>query len=316
MNLSTVFRSFSAMSCLVGLIGWLPMTAAQAATITDAAGTTVEVTDASRTVAAGGAVTEIIYALGLQDRIVAVDTTSQYPADALASHPNVGYLRALSSEGLLAVKPTLILAEEDAGPKGVVDQLRAASVPFVTVPDSPTPEGIAQKIRFVGMVMGKAPEAETLAVTLLGDFKILADQLAAVKQRPRVLFILSNAGDRLMAAGAGTSADEIIKLAGGENALVDFHGFKPVNAESIIAAAPDVILMMSSGGGGHASAEAILDNPAIAQTPAGHNRRLVTMDGLYLLGFGPRTAHAAATLAAGLHPELTIAPLPVRDWAK
>ncbi|WP_137391729.1 heme/hemin ABC transporter substrate-binding protein [Rhodoligotrophos defluvii] len=291
------------------------MQPATAATITDGSGRQVEVTDTSRTVAAGGSVTEILYALGLQDRIVAVDTTSLYPAAALAEHPNVGYLRALSSEGLLSVKPTLILAEADAGPKDVVGQLQNASVPFVTVPDEASPEGIAEKIRFVGKVMGKPSEGEHLAATLLADFRSLEEQLAKVNDRPKVLFILSTAGDRMMAAGAGTSADEMIKLAKAENALTDFAGYKQVNGEAIIAAAPDVILMMTRSGA-HAPGEALFANPAIAQTPAGRNKRLITMDGLYLLGFGPRTAHAAATLAAKLHPDAAIAPLPERPWTK
>jgi len=318
MNISTSLRVGAVALALAGFLGLSALSTARAATVTDAGGRTIEIGDTSRTVAAGGSITETLYALGLQDRIVAVDTTSLYPADALAGHPNVGYVRALSSEGLLSVKPSLILAEEDAGPQAVVDQLRSISIPFVTVPDSPDPQGIARKIRFIGEVMGKPGEADRLATTVLEDFSTLEKSLAPLAKRPKVLFILSNAGDRLLAAGSGTSADEMIRLAGGENALVDFAGFKPVNAEAIIQAAPDVVLMMSGAGRGsdHGDIERIFDNPAIAQTPAGRDRRGIAMNGLFLLGFGPRAAHAASELAMKLHPELKLAPLPDRPWVK
>lgn len=289
---------------------------AQAAMVTDGAGHSVEVADASRIVSAGGSITEVLYALGLNDRIAAVDTTSLYPEAALEEHPNIGYVRALSSEGLLSVKPTLILAEADAGPKDVIDQLQSASVTFVTVPDKTSPEGIAEKIRFIGKVVGKDAESEALAAQVLKDFEALKAQLADVKDRPKVLFILSTAGGRMLAGGEGTSADEMIKLAGAENALANFQGYKQVNSEAIISAAPDVILMMTRGDTAHSVGEAIFDDPAIAQTPAGKARRLVTMDGLYLLGFGPRTAHAAAALAEKLHPDANIKPLPERPWTK
>ncbi|WP_342643504.1 heme/hemin ABC transporter substrate-binding protein [Rhodoligotrophos ferricapiens] len=315
MGLKEQLRFGRAMLLGMGMLAGTLIGPAGAETITDGRGRQVDVTDVSRTVSAGGSVTEVLYALGLEKNIVAVDTTSLYPTAALKDHPNIGYLRALSSEGLLSVKPTVILAEADAGPREVVDQLQSASIPFVTVPDIATPEGIAEKIRFIGKVMGKPGESETLAAALLQDFETLKSQLANVSDRPKVLFILSMTGDRLMAGGTGTSADEMIKLAAGENALSNFHGYKQVNNEAIIAAAPDVILMMTRSGD-HSAGEAIFANPAIAQTPAGQKKRLVTMDGLFLLGFGPRTAHAAAELAAKLHPDAEIAALPERAWTK
>ncbi|MGF7162081.1 iron complex transport system substrate-binding protein [Rhodoligotrophos appendicifer] len=288
---------------------------ATSGTITDASGRSVNVENVSRIVSAGGSVTEVLYALGLDKEIVAVDTTSLYPAAALRDHPNVGYLRALSAEGLLAVDPTVILAEADAGPPPVVDQLKGASIPFVTVPDETTPAGVADKIRFIGKLVGKAAEGDQMAATVLADFKALEGKLAAVKDSPRVLFILSVASGRMMASGSGTSADEMIKLAGARNALSGFDGYKPVSAEAVIAAAPDVVLMMTRGGSGHGAGD-ILNDPAISQTPAGKNKRLVTMDGLLLLGFGPRTAHAATELASQLHPEAKIEPLPPRAWTE
>src|SRR4051812_9643521 len=121
--------------------------AAGAVTVRDASGRSIDVKDASRIVSVGGAVTEILYALGVSDRIVAVDSTSLFPADALKQKPNVGYMRALSAEGVLGLNPSLVLAIEGLGPKETVAVLEAATVPLVRVPDRFTAEGIVEKIR-------------------------------------------------------------------------------------------------------------------------------------------------------------------------
>src|SRR5262245_3812762 len=120
---------------MLGAIGAVAGARADAVVIKDAAGRAVEIVDASRIVSIGGAVTEILYALGLEQRIVAVDTTSLYPPRALADKPNVGYMRQLSAEGVLGLSPSLILAIEGAGPKETVAVLERANVPFVSVPD-------------------------------------------------------------------------------------------------------------------------------------------------------------------------------------
>ena len=108
---------------------------ADAIVVRDATGQTVTIRDNSRIVSIGGAITEILYALGLEQRVVAIDSTSFYPPQALHDKPNVGYMRALSPEGVLGLSPSLILATEDAGPKEAVAVLRAAGIPFVLVPD-------------------------------------------------------------------------------------------------------------------------------------------------------------------------------------
>ena len=136
---------------------------ADAVTVRDAGGRNVEVKDASRIVSVGGAVTEILYALGLSDRIVAVDTTSLFPAEALKQKPNVGYMRALSAEGVLGLNPSLVLAIEGAGPKETIAVLEAATVPLVRVPDRYTGDGIVEKIKLVADVAGEHDRGECLA---------------------------------------------------------------------------------------------------------------------------------------------------------
>ncbi len=287
---------------------------AQATELTDADGRTVAVEDLSRVVSIGGSVTEILYALGLQDRIVAVDTTSLYPAQALQDHPNVGYMRALSPEGILSMDPSLILAEEGSGPPGAVTLLETASVPFVLVPSEANAAGVADKIRFVAGAMGVAGDGEAMADAVTTDLETVEKAVGAIEQPVKALFVLSLANGRIMAAGDGTSAATMIEMAGGQNALPGFTGYKPVNDEAILEAAPEVIIMMARGD--HAATiEEVLTHPALSRTPAAEAKRIVTMDGLYLLGFGPRVAQAVRDLAVALYPDLTPPALPERAWA-
>jgi len=254
--------------------------------------------NAERIVAIGGSVTEIVYALGEQDRLVARDSTASYPEQALAL-PDVGYMRALSPEGVLSVKPDGILAIEGSGPPEAVSVLASAGVPFVTVPEGYSGAAIRQKIQAIGAALGVDGKAEALSEKVGADLTDAVEAAHKLNRKSRVLFVLSYTDGRVLASGTGTAADAIIKMAGAQNAVVGFPGYKQLNEEAIAAAAPDVILMMDRGEGGHASA-GILEHAAIAQTPAGKEKRLIKMNGLYLLGFGPRTASAVRELSDDL----------------
>ena len=258
--------------------------------------------DAERIVAIGGTVTEIIYALGEGDRVVAVDTTSLYPPDA-TSKPNIGYVRQISAEGVLSQKPDLIIAESGAGPVDSINILRASGLAFASIPSPPDTAAIPEKIRAVGRAIGRADNAEELAKTVEASLKAVDDKVKeATGPKKKVLFALSLANGRVMAAGNNSSADAMIRLAGGENAVSTIDGYKPLTDEAVIAAAPDVVLVMS-GGAQHLTAEQAFALPALAATPAGRNKAFLTMDGLYLLGLGPRAAAAATELNAMLYPE-------------
>lgn len=297
-----MFGARSLAWCVLALVLSLPAPSAHSAEFVDAAGRTVEVTDTSRVLAIGGSVTEILYALGLEDRIAAVDTTSVHPPQALATKPNVGYMRALSAEGVLSLNPTLILSVEGAGPPNVIEVLQKAAVPFVSVKDEPTAEGVVNKIRFVADVMGVSDSGRELAAKVEDELQRLSQVVASLERRKRVLFVLSLSGGRPMVAGTETKVQGILELAGALNAIEDFEGFKPASDEALLAGAPDAILMMD-----HVSAQTPADDvfaiAALAATPAGENKVLISMGGQYLLGFGPRIAHAARDLANRLYPE-------------
>ncbi|SMC82267.1 heme/hemin ABC transporter substrate-binding protein [Primorskyibacter flagellatus] len=249
----------------------------------------------------GGSVTEIVVALGQQHRLKARDTTSSYPPD-VTNLPDVGYMRALSPEGVLSVGPSLILSEEGAGPPEALDVIRAANVDFVEVPDALTAEGIIRKIEVIGAALDVEARAKGLAAEVEGAMaSALADAERPANSKKRVLFVLSTQGGKINVSGTGTAADAIIRMAGGVNAVTAFEGYKQIGDEAIGLAAPDVILMMDRGGDHGAQKDELFAMPAIKLTPAAQTRSAIRMDGLLMLGFGPRTAQAIATLNDALY---------------
>jgi iron complex transport system substrate-binding protein len=295
---------------IAGCIALLTQTtSARAIELRDAAGRSVSVQDASRIVSIGGAVTEILYALGHANHIVAVDSTSLYPQDALKTKANVGYMRQLSPEGVLGLSPSLVLAAEGSGPKEAVSVLQAASVPFVTVPDHFTGEGVIEKIQLVAAATGSDARGTCLVTKAKADLAALQSLRSRIKTPSRVLFVLSLNNGRAMVAGRDTAADGIIRLAGGTNAASDFDGYKIMNEEGIVAAKPDAVLAMERQGM-KLTGDDIFAAPGFGLTPAAARRSFMSMEGLYLLGFGPRTTRAARDLARSLYPDLGDAMLP------
>jgi iron complex transport system substrate-binding protein len=258
--------------------------------------------DTSKLFPIGGAVTEIVYALGEGDRLVARDSTSMYPEEALKL-PDVGYMRALSPEGVIAVNPTAILAVEGSGPADALAVLKTAGIPFETVPEGYDRAAILKKIDVVGDFLGVPEKARALEEKVGADLDVAIADAARRPQseRKRVLFILSFQNGRIMAAGRHTAADGIIGLAGAINATEDtFDGYKPLTDEAVINAKPDVVMVMTRPGAGSTDEE-VLAHPAIAVTPAGQNKAVLRMNSLHLLGFGPRTASAIRDLNKELY---------------
>jgi len=262
-----------------------------------------------RVVVAGGVITEVIYALGLQDRVAGVDSTSLFPVEALREKANIGYVRALSAEGVLSLKPSLVMLIDGAGPPDAVSLLKESGVRVVQIDDGATPDGVAAKIEAIGAVLGAAEPARRLAAQTKARFEELATLRAALKDKRRVLFVLSLQNGRVLVGGRNTQADAIIRLAGGVNVAGEIEGYKPMTDEAIVAAAPEAVVMMRHSSTHNAPAEELFALAAFARTPAAAKKALVRMDGLYLLGFGPRAPLAARDLMAAIHPEAAIPPL-------
>lgn len=261
------------------------------------AATTLKAEPAQRIVSAGGSITEIIYALGQEHRLVARDSTSNHPSQ-VSELPNIGYVRRLSAEGLLSVNPDLILAEEGAGPPETLDVLAETQVPLTFVPMGHDREAVLTKIKVVADALDVPEDGATLAAQVADAIDTATKNLELADKS--VLFILTMQGGRVLAAGQDTAAQGIIEMAGARNAIEGFSGYKPLGDEAIITAAPDIVLMMEGGRSVSETDEDVLSHPAIAVTPAGQNQALIRMDGMLLLGFSVRTGEAVTELAAEL----------------
>lgn len=256
-----------------------------------------------RIVAVGGAITETVYALGAAGTLVGVDTTSLYP-DAARALPSVGYARALSAEGVLSLAPTAVIASDEAGPPAVLRQLRAARVPVHVLPAEHRIEGLARRTRAVAALLGRAEAGEALAAQWQREAEAAraeAQRLAGGRPPPRVLFVLAHAMNAVRVAGRDTAADAMLTLAGARNALAGVAGYVPLNAEAALAAAPEVLLVTDQGLQAAGGIDGLLRAPGLAATPAGRARRVLSLDALWLLGFGPRLPSAIRTLGQGLH---------------
>jgi iron complex transport system substrate-binding protein len=294
-----------ALGLLLLLHGGAGATAQEPVVVTDVDGIPITIEDASRVATLGGVFTETAYALGAQDQVAAVDASSFYPPEALADKPNFGYYRFLSAEPVLAQAPSLIIGNDETGPPDVVAQLRDAGVPLLLLPDNNDVQAARDLIITLGTVFGRADAAARLVAELDADVDAAEALVARATGTPRVLFILQPPEAPLLVAGGQTAAGSMISLAGGENIYPGFRGYVPMTPEGIVETAPDIILTTDASIERLGGREALLASPGIAQTPAAEAGRLVAMDDLYLLGFGPRTGKAIADLARLLHPELT-----------
>jgi iron complex transport system substrate-binding protein len=262
--------------------------------------------DARRIVTLGGSVTEIVYALGAGDQVVGVDASSVYPAD-VDDKPSIGYFRRVPAEGVLSLNPSLVLALEGTGPPSVLDQLRSAGVRVERVPDASSVAGAKQKIRQIAGVLDREARADTLIQQLEQDLAEARALRSGVTTTPRVLFVYARGSGTMNVAGPGTSAAKMIELAGAANAISGFSGFKPMTAEAVAQAEPDVILMLTRGLESVGGVDGLLEQPGVRLTPAGKNRRILAMDDLLFLGFGPRLGVAVKQLTQMLHPEVDTA---------
>ena len=247
-----------------------------------------------RVISLGGDVTEIVYALGAGDRLIARDTTSRFPEIA-NDLPDVGYLRQLSLEGILSFKPDLVLLSDAARPAPLAERLEAAGIKVARIPYQQDLDGVDLKVNAVAKALNLEKEAKPLLADLAKQREQLT-QLAAFKQLNGV-FILSHAGmGAPMVAGQGSSADSLMQLAGLNNAIQGIKGYKPMSAEGIIAAQPSTLILTQAGLTALGGKEKVWQLPGLQQTPAAKNKQLVIVNDLAFLGFGPRTAQAVLDL--------------------
>lgn len=255
--------------------------------------------NARRVVTIGGAITEIVHALGAGGWIVGTDSTSTFPEE-VNRLPRVGYMRQLSAEGVLSLRPDLVLATAEAGPPAALAQLEAAGVIVRRLPVRHSIAALRANVAAVADGLGMADGARRLIDALDSKWSSCHARVAALEDTPRTMFLLAHGGGAPLVSGRNTAADAMIAYAGAVNAVQAFDGYKPLTAEAAIAAAPQVILVTTQGLENTGGATGLLGRPGLAVTPAGRGRHLVAMDALLLLGFGPRLPDAVDELAGRL----------------
>ena len=242
--------------------------------------------------------TEIVYLLGQENKLVAVDITSNYPKEA-KELPSIGYVRALSAEGVLSLSPTLILGEDDTGPAAVIEQLSRVGIQIEIIPEENTANGIIKKVKCVAEILGVDSIIKDKTLNNLNavakELKLLSE--TNKKEPPKVMFILSMESGSPTVGGVDTSADGLIKMTGATNVMNSFEGWKPVSTEAIIQAKPDFILISERGLNSFGSIEKLGKHPSLVFTPAEKKNNIIAMDGMAMLGFGPRTISSAKEIA-------------------
>lgn len=248
-----------------------------------------------RIVSIGGANTEILYALGFEGQIVGTDTSSIFPKEA-QSTPKVGYARSLSVEGILSLRPDLVLLNNEAGPPAVLAQLKQTGVPVLMTKAARSLADTRENIETIAEYLGAKAAKEKVLSKIDRDLALLKEKGAQQKKAPRVLFIMQHGGGAPMVAGGQTAADSILKIAGAENAVTQYDGYKPLTPEAAVKMDMDYILVTDLGVKAAGGMDQFLNLPGIRMTEAAKNKRVIVMDPLYLLGFGPRVGEAAFLL--------------------
>lgn len=246
-----------------------------------------------RIVSANGTLSEILVGLGLESQIVGVDVTSTYPA-SLEKLPKIGHNRNISAEGILALNPDIIItSDQSMMSAAVLKQLNSTGKKVVTFKQEYSKEGTENLIREMATYFNAKPQGEKMIKTLKADLAKVPKPTTPKK----LLFIYARGTGTLMVSGKNTSLDKMFALIGQKNAVTDFTDFKPLTSESLLAANPDVLVLFSSGLESVDGIEGLLKVPGVAYTNAGKNKKIISMDGQFLTGFGPRLGKAAAELA-------------------
>lgn len=249
----------------------------------------------NRVLSLGGMLTEIVFALGAGEQLIGVDSSSTYPPAAKAL-PQVGYYRNLSLEGLISLHANLILATDQAGPASTIRRLQQLGSPVITLPSAPTLPALEQRIRRIAEHLRKSAEGEQLIKTLHQEMAALAPKSIVAE---KAIILLSRSGN-LEGAGKDTAANAVLNLAGGDNLLAKQANYKPLSAEMLVLLAPAVIVTTERTVASMGGLEHFLRLPGLRNTPAAKSGRIVVMDDLLLLGFGPRLPEAIGKLRAGL----------------
>ena len=250
---------------------------------------------ADRLVTLGGDVTEIVYALGAQNNLVGRDSSSLHPEQA-TKLPDVGYMRMLNAEGVLSLRPTLVLASELSQPSIALTQIEKSGVKVIKVTGKPKLEAIPEKITTIAQAVGLPENGEKLV-------EKFNTELLAVPTSPlnkKVIFLMSHGGVQPMAAGQKTAADSMITAVGAQNAMNNFTSYRPLSQEGLIYSQPDLVVVSEQGIKSLGGIDKVWELPGLALTPAGKNRAILVVDDTGMLSFSLSTPKVMQQLREAL----------------
>lgn len=276
------------------------------ATVVDVNGEEVTVEDISRVVVLNGDITEVVFALGLGDNVVAVDTSATYPDEA-AALPKIGYQRSLSAEGVLSMSPTLVIGNESAGPPEVLEQIRSTGVPVVILESVTTMDGASKKIRAVAQALGVPDRGEEIVTELEAQIEEVRTLAAQAEERPTAVFLYMRGVDALFLIGQNHLSRELFEASGaisGAAVVGVQQPFIPLTAEALAAANPDCIVVLTAGLQSVGGREGLLSLPGVGQTAAAENGCILDFDDQYFGGGGPRMGQVLMDLLRAFHPDL------------
>lgn len=243
-----------------------------------------------RIVSISGGVTEIVAALGHEKEIVGTDVTSTYPETLDATAENLGHVRSMTIEPVMALNPTLILASDKDVNPDLLEKIKASKIQTELFKQEFTIDGTKNLINQVAKALGNTNQ-QALLDKIDADVK----QIQPIAKKPKVLFIYAR-GNMMMVGGKNTPMASIIEIAGGQNAANDFEDFKPLTPEAVVQSNPDVLLFFTTGLEGSGGIEGALKMPGVPQTNAGKNKKVIALDGGLISSFGPRVGEAALSL--------------------
>ncbi|GAA5201243.1 heme/hemin ABC transporter substrate-binding protein [Microbacterium jejuense] len=289
------------------------------ATVTDAEGRAVEVTDVSRIlpVDISGTIAATVFGLGLGDSVVGRDGSTAFAGtEDLPVVTKSGH--TLNAEAILELAPTVMLTDTTIGPKEVRQQLRDAGIAVVVVSSERRADTTGALVAEIAAALGVPERGAELADRLDADVASAVAEVAevapgAASDRPRLLFLyVRGSANVYYIFGRDSGADSLIDAVGGVDVAseIGWEGMKPMTAEALVAAQPDVLVMMTDGLASVGGVDGLLERiPALMQTPAGEHRRVVDMADAEILSFGPRTADVVRALARAVYAP-TPAPSP------
>lgn len=257
----------------------------------------------TRIITAGSAITETVCALGDCDKIIASDKTSLYP-ESVQKLPSIGYRNNIGAEGIVSLKPTLIIAEKDYVKDEVLSQLTATGIKVLIIDRVYSVDATKKMINQIAEVLNRQAEAKKVITQIDADLAEAKTFLKKATTKPMVLSVYNRGSSNISLAGKDTFG-EIIAYTGAQNAFDNVTGYKPLNTEALIAANPDFIVTTTYGLESIGGVEGFLKIPGVAQTTAGKKKQIVAVESIMLTNFGPRVGQAIKELVVLLHPELS-----------